>query len=117
MREKLKGYLLLGTALVTCPCHLPIALVLLAGTSLGGFLSDNFWLVAIGLTGYFVLTLSLGMRLLKTAEGQSNNAPSVIAGNSAIDCKTCREPDLLASARPNEVQQHGQRVRYGNSEG
>ncbi len=59
--KNLKGYLLLGTAIVACPCHLPLTLGLLAGTSLGGLLAENLGLLTVGLTGSFVLALGFGL--------------------------------------------------------
>lgn len=65
MRQRsLKGYLLLGSALVTCPCHLPLIATLLAGTALGGFLREHAALLVLALGAYFVLALLLGLRLL-----------------------------------------------------
>ena len=58
----LKGYLLLGLAFLTCPCHLPILLVILAGTGLGVYLRENLALTAIALTGIFIVSLMLGLQ-------------------------------------------------------
>ena len=70
--RKLKGYLLMGSARVACPCHLPITLPLLtalfAGTALGAFLLNNVWLVVAISTAYFIAALALGLRDL----GQHN---------------------------------------------
>ena len=55
----LRAYLLLGVAVVTCPCHLPILLALLAGTSLAGLLSQHVELV------FFMVSLLLGLRALR----------------------------------------------------
>lgn len=63
--RSLKGYLLLGLAFVTCPCHLPLLLVILAGTGLAGALSEYFWLAVLALSAIFVVSLSLGLRALK----------------------------------------------------
>ncbi len=63
--KSLKGYLILGVAVVTCPCHLPILLALLAGTSLAGVLSQHVGLVLVGLAVVFVVSLRLGLRVLR----------------------------------------------------
>ncbi len=63
--KSLKGYLLLGLAVVTCPCHLPILLAVLAGTGLAGALSQYFGLAFVTLTVVFVASLFLGLRALK----------------------------------------------------
>jgi mercuric ion transport protein len=34
-------YLMAALAIVTCPCHLPVLLVLLGGTALGAVLSEH----------------------------------------------------------------------------
>jgi len=88
----MKGYLLLVSALVACPCHLPILLVLLAGTSLGGFLSAHVGLVAIGLTGYFVLALIVGARFLNALQRPANTAVNGRDSRDVLDCQAC--PDL-----------------------
>ena len=50
------------TAALTCPCHLPIYLLILGGTSLGAALKDNIGLAFLGITVIFVLTLVQGLR-------------------------------------------------------
>lgn len=50
------------TAALTCPCHLPIYLAILAGTSLGAVLRENVGLALLGFTAVFVLVLALGLR-------------------------------------------------------
>lgn len=67
-RRSVKGYLLLGLAIVTCPCHLPLLLAVLAGTSLAGVLGQYFGLTFLALTLIFVPTLLLGLRALRRAE-------------------------------------------------
>ncbi len=66
--RNLKGYFLIGSALVACPCHLPITLpfltALFAGTALGAFLLDNVWLIVAISAAYFVGALVLGLRNL-----------------------------------------------------
>ncbi len=67
----LKGYLLLGLAFVTCPCHIPVLLVLLAGTSLGAYLKENLVLSGITLTGVFIASLLLGLQWVGSGNGGS----------------------------------------------
>lgn len=71
--RSLKGYLLLGLAVVTCPCHLPILLVVLAGTGLAGALSQHFGLIFLVLTAVFAASLFLGLRTIKRGERQTND--------------------------------------------
>ena len=62
----LLGKVLIGTAFITCPCHLPIYLLLLGGTALGGYLAENKILAAVALTLVFGASLVSGMRMVKT---------------------------------------------------
>lgn len=58
------GYLLLITATLTCPCHLPFLLALTAGTTLGSILSRHLWLAALLLAIYFLGALHFGLKRL-----------------------------------------------------
>ncbi len=64
--RSLKGYLLLGVAFVTCPCHLPILLVVLAGTGVAGILSQYFGIAVLGLSVVFLASLLLSLKSLKS---------------------------------------------------
>ena len=63
-QRRKKGYALLVTAALTCPCHLPIFLALLAGTTLGAVLERNLALVLLGLTASFLFALVQGLKML-----------------------------------------------------
>jgi mercuric ion transport protein len=56
--KPITGYLWGGLAVLTCPCHLPILAVVLAGTTAGAFLGEHWVIAALGLTGLFLLSLS-----------------------------------------------------------
>src|SRR5256885_14019305 len=43
--KPITGYLWGGLAVLTCPCHLPILAVVLAGTTAGAFLGEH-WVIA-----------------------------------------------------------------------
>ncbi len=62
------AYLLMGTALLACPCHLtfllPAVLGLLGGTALGTALGANVGWVIAGATVYFAGALAGGLHLL-----------------------------------------------------
>lgn len=58
------GYLLLATAALTCPCHLPLLMAILGGTALAGFPQQNLALTLIALTAYFLFTLLIGLKLI-----------------------------------------------------
>ncbi len=66
-----KGYLMLGLAFVTCPCHLPVVLVLLAGTGMGAYVKENLVLSGIALTGVFLVSLLLGLRWMGSGQRTS----------------------------------------------
>jgi len=61
----MKGYLLLGLAFVTCPCHLPLLVAVLAGTGLAGALSQHVGLAFVVLSVMFVTSLILGLNALR----------------------------------------------------
>jgi mercuric ion transport protein len=59
----------MGTlAVLTCPCHLPVLLLLLSGTAAGAFLSENIGLVALLLLPVFLLSAIATWRLLDKKE-------------------------------------------------
>lgn len=68
-RRTLGGYVALGVAAATCPCHLVLVVPVLAGTALGGWLARNYWLAFAGLTAIFVLSLSRALRSLRKSGG------------------------------------------------
>lgn len=66
--KRVGAYLLMGTAFVSCPCHLifslPLALGLLGGTALGVALAANTLLIVTAMTAYFFVALVGGSYLL-----------------------------------------------------
>jgi mercuric ion transport protein len=50
------GYVLASLAFLTCPCHLPIWLVLFAGSAFGAILSENLVIAGIILIVVFILS-------------------------------------------------------------
>jgi mercuric ion transport protein len=55
----------MGTlAVLTCPCHLPILILILSGTAAGAVLKANVALAAIVLLAVFLLTAIATWRLL-----------------------------------------------------
>ncbi len=77
--KKAVGYLLTGTALIACPCHLifllPAALGLLGGTALGATLAANTSLVFATVTFYFVVALGAGLYLLNRRMEKGASCP------------------------------------------
>ena len=64
---KVWGGVLVGTGFIACPCHLPLtlslAVVLLGGTAVGGFVGANTGLVYGIAGGYFIVALAAGWYL------------------------------------------------------
>jgi len=59
----------MGTlAVLTCPCHLPVLLLLLSGTAAGALLSENIGLAAVLLLPVFLLSAITTWRLLDKKE-------------------------------------------------
>jgi len=50
------GYLLALLAFLTCPCHLPIWLVLFGGSAFGAILSENLVIAGVILIVVFILS-------------------------------------------------------------
>lgn len=71
---KRRGHIHLAIAALTCPCHVPIYLVIFGGTALGAFLSENLLLFILGLTGIFLVTLSRGLKLVKEEKGRERGS-------------------------------------------
>lgn len=63
-------YITAPLAVLTCPCHLPILLVLLSGTAAGAFLSQNLGLAALVLLPIFLLSAIATWRLLDKKESE-----------------------------------------------
>jgi mercuric ion transport protein len=66
-RESLKAYLLLAVAALTCPCHLPLLLAILAGTALAGALREHFVVAFVVLAIVFIVSLFFGLRIWRQA--------------------------------------------------
>ena len=64
--RRLKGYVNLAIAALTCPCHVPIFLAILGGTALG----------VIRLTAIFLFTLTRGLKLVNKDKDQRENSNS-----------------------------------------
>ncbi len=62
-----KGYLMIISALLFCPCHLPILVAVLAGTAVGAALGDYQGLLVPVMAAYFVAALFIGVRWMTSA--------------------------------------------------
>lgn len=71
--KPITGYLWGALAVLTCPRHLPILAIVLAGTTAGAFIGEHWGIAALTLTGLFVLSVT---RLLRAFKGRSRPLPS-----------------------------------------
>ena len=75
MREAMRK-LALGSAVLTCPCHIPIYIAIFGGTAVGAFLMENLALSFAILTVYFAFALLLGLKYLKPRPEESGGQPA-----------------------------------------
>lgn len=52
-------------AVLTCPCHLPILVLLLSGTAAGALLSEHIWLTALALVALFIPAATQAVRAFR----------------------------------------------------
>jgi len=57
-------YVMGAITVLTCPCHLPILILLLSGTAAGAFLSENLGLAFVVLVPFFLSSAITTWRLL-----------------------------------------------------
>lgn len=62
------GYALLLSGFIACPCHAPLLLAVLAGTTIGSQLLEHTVTLVIAMGSYFFFSLFLGLRLVKRRE-------------------------------------------------
>jgi mercuric ion transport protein len=65
VRKPVAGYLWGALAVLTCPCHLPILAIVLAGTTAGAFIGEHWGVAALALTGLFVLSVTRLLRAFR----------------------------------------------------
>ncbi len=92
------GYLLAGTALIACPCHLvfllPVVLGLLGGTALGAALAANTGWVVAATAVYFALALAGALHLLYRRAGNAKGN-----GQTPPTCQEAEERREKTEAR------------------
>ena len=69
--DRLKGVGMLALAAVACPCHVPILLALLGGTSIGAVLTTSVLPVFVLLGVIFAGALAVGLRVLESGSGRA----------------------------------------------
>ena len=72
-----KQYLSVGVAMLTCPCHLPILVGALAGTTLGGWLSQYTLVVTLGMAGICLIAVLYSFRAVTRQDDNVDDAVSV----------------------------------------
>lgn len=91
--HSLKGYLLAGLAVMTCPCHLVIFIPLLSGTAAGALLSEHILITSGLFLGVFVLSAAGAFRFLaQTPESRVNepeNQNNADLTSSRKECTRC----------------------------
>jgi mercuric ion transport protein len=99
--KSIAGYVLAGTALIACPCHLvlilPLVLGLLGGTTLGAALGAHTGWVIAAATVYFVVALAGGIYLLNR-RGKNGERKSVTS-SAAREAGVSVSDDRAASGR------------------
>ncbi|GIX48427.1 MAG: hypothetical protein KatS3mg131_2638 [Candidatus Tectimicrobiota bacterium] len=93
-RRRWRATLSVVVALLTCPCHLPLWLALLAGTAAGGWLSHHLWLVLPAMGGLFAGALWVAARALAGGEAACCTAAPEQAEKGAPSA------DAVAEKRP-----------------
>ncbi len=63
--KPITAYLWGVLAVLTCPCHLPILAIVLAGTTAGAFIGEHWGVAAIALTGLFILSVTRLLRAFR----------------------------------------------------
>ena len=71
----LKAAGLLNLAVVACPCHLPILLAVLGGTTIGAILAANVLTLVVVSGAVCVGALTVGLRALETGSGRTCAPP------------------------------------------
>lgn len=65
----IKGYVLVVSGVLLCPCHLPLLAVVFAGTAVGSFIASYQSLFVPLMAFYFIGALFLGLRwMTRTGE-------------------------------------------------
>lgn len=62
LRDHRRGYFFAALTVITCPCHLPILMVLLSGSAVGAFLTEHVGPAVAIFAVVFVLSLGAALR-------------------------------------------------------
>jgi len=91
-RRSFKGWVLLVTGLLTCPCHLPLIAAALAGTAGAAFLREYIGLILPLTALYFIVALIVGIKLLTPAKARQGAESTPGASGDARPLPTPEVP-------------------------
>ena len=63
-----RGYLYALLALVTCPCHLPLFVLLFSGSAVGALLNEHFTVAVTIFSLLFIFSLVAAVRVLRARQ-------------------------------------------------
>src|SRR5260370_3378803 len=112
MPRTLTGWFLGITGFLACPCHLvitlPLAVALLSGTALGGWITTHQGAIVVGASIYFIGALAVGATLLLAGKGAlasttgQRQATSSDRAWSTIGAECCA-PSGLPAAHADDI--------------
>lgn len=88
--NSVKRAVLVTSGIISCPCHLPLVLpllaVALAGTTVGTFVQDHMWGIGIAVTLYFVFVVLYALKnwtreQVNSSAGDEGNSFTVTSGD------------------------------------
>ncbi len=109
MRKTVTGWFFTVTGILACPCHLvitlPLAVAVLSGTALGGWMATHEGAIATGATIYFVGAVVVGFTLLSMRRSQQAGSTCAVpqehsaAPEAQWPVNTSRRPGASTPAR------------------
>jgi MerE protein len=103
------GWFLTLSGFLACPCHLvvtlPLAVAVLSGTALGGWIATHQGAIALGTTLYFLGALALGMTLLLSRARPTHHMrqEAQLAGGPACERRSMGSTDSTVSAESTQT--------------
>lgn len=93
-------YAMAVLALLTCPCHLPILLLLLSGTAAGAFVTEYFGAALALLVVLFLFSVTAAMRLLQDNETENGQLQAPGQADDARPERVSARPKIPGSRGP-----------------
>jgi mercuric ion transport protein len=111
MRRILVGWFLAATGFLACPCHLvitlPLAVALLGGTALGGWIAGHPGMIFAGASIYFIGALLGGATLLLAGKSTRIHVRAAAEypddGMPRTAAEDCCTPPAFRSAAADEI--------------